>query len=86
MGQMDMVFTIAGHALTAERLTMRGNTIEVDFAPEAAGPLAEAYGGSQSVCVANFPVTYSVQDYRTEGAKGCRAILLVNSSAGRVLH
>lgn len=83
---MDFVFDIAGHRCTADRVKMRGNTLEAVFSVDAFAALAEAFGTSEPISVANFPVTYSVQHYRAEGKNGCKAIFLVNSAAGRVLH
>ncbi|SDW13828.1 hypothetical protein SAMN05443573_101517 [Celeribacter indicus] len=86
---MDLVFDIAGRLCVADRVKMRGNTLEAEFDRNVAGALADAYEGSQSVSVLNMPalsVTWSVQDYRAEGDSRCTAIFSVNSSAGRVLH
>jgi hypothetical protein len=86
---MELVFDIAGQHCVADRVQMRGNTIEAEFSQEAETSLADAFSGSQSVSILGIPamsVTYSVQDYTSAGTDGCTAIFSVNSSAGRVLH
>ncbi|MBW6417371.1 hypothetical protein [Celeribacter sp. PS-C1] len=86
---MELVFDIAGQLCAADRVTMKGNTLEAEFDRNVVGALADAYDGSHAVSVLGVPslsVTYSVQTYRTEGERGCRATFSVNSSAGQVLH
>lgn len=86
---MSLVFDIAGQLCAADRVTMRGNTLEAEFDRNVIGALADAYDGARSVSVlgvSSLSVTYSVQDYREAGESGCRAVFSVNSSSGRVLH
>lgn len=86
---MNLVFDVAGQLCAADRVTMKGNTLEAEFDRNVIGALADAYDGARSVSVLGVPslsVTYSVQDYREAGEAGCRAVFSVNSSAGRVLH
>ena len=86
---MNLVFDIAGQLCAADRVTMKGNTLEAEFDRNVIGALADAYDGTRSVSVLGVPslsVTYSVQDYREAGEAECRAVFSVNSSAGRVLH
>ncbi|EKE68808.1 MULTISPECIES: hypothetical protein [Roseobacteraceae] len=86
---MSFVFDIAGHLCAADHVRMRGNTIEAEFEQNVLGALADAFDRSHKVSVLSMPslrVTYSVQDYRSDGHGGCRATFSVNSSEGRVLH
>ncbi|SFI90618.1 hypothetical protein [Celeribacter neptunius] len=86
---MELVFDIAGRLCAADRVTMRGNVLEVEFGHNVVGALADAFDRSQAVSILGVPslsVSYSVQDYRAEGTQGCKATLAVMSSAGRVLH
>ncbi|MFG6582830.1 hypothetical protein [Sulfitobacter sp. 1A12779] len=81
---MNLVFDIAGQLCAADRVTMKGNTLEAEFDRNVIGALADAYDGARSVSVLGVPslsVTYSVQDYREAGEAGCRAVFSVNSSA-----
>lgn len=86
---MELVFDIAGRHCVADRVQMRGNTIEANFAAGVEATLADAFAGSHTVSIMGFPamsVTYSVQDFQSDGIDGCTAVFAVNSSAGRVLH
>jgi hypothetical protein len=86
---MDLVFDIAGQHCVADRVQMRGNTIEANFAADVEPSLADAVAGSQTVSILGIPamsVTYSVQGFQSDGTDGCTAVFSVNSSAGRVLH
>lgn len=86
---MQLVFDIAGHACVAERVEMRGNTIQADFGADAAGPLAEALDDRGLIMLrdgAPMAVTYSVQEYHTTGAGACTATFSVNRAQKRVLH
>jgi hypothetical protein len=86
---MQLVFDIAGHACIAERVEMRGNTIEADFAAGAEGPLAEALDDRMVILLSDddgrVAVTYSVLEYHTNGGGACTARFSVNT-AKRVLH
>jgi hypothetical protein len=86
---MELVFDIAGKHCVADHVEMRGNTIEAAFPAGAEASLASAFSGAQAVSILGIPamsVTYSVQDYQSDGIDGCTAVFSVNSSAGRVLH
>ncbi|MCA0043573.1 hypothetical protein [Celeribacter litoreus] len=83
---MELAFHIKGHTCVAERVAMRGNTIEADFGADMAGVLKDAFYGADVVAVPGLSVTYSVQHLRTGLARGCTATFSVNSSTGRVLH
>ncbi|NVO23643.1 hypothetical protein HJ526_05680 [Donghicola sp. C2-DW-16] len=87
---MQLVFDIAGHACVAERVEMRGNTIEAEFAADAEGFLAEALDDRMVVLLSDdggrMAVTYSVLDYFTNGGGACTATFSVNAASRRVLH
>ncbi len=83
---MELAFKIKGQNCVAERVSMRGNTIEADFGSDMTDVLKDAFYGAEVIGVPGTSVTYSVQHLRTGLARGCTATFSVNSSTGRVLH
>jgi hypothetical protein len=73
---MEHAFEIAGIRCDANEIRLRGRSVEVQFAPDAAGPLHDALANNMAVSflgASALNALYSVDAIETdEGA--CRAV------------
>lgn len=86
---MELAFEIAGHRCVADRIAMKGRTLEADFSADAKGALVEAKERHKAVTFLGVPyltVTYCLERFEMTGANTCKAIFAVNSSADRAVH
>ncbi|SFR37714.1 hypothetical protein SAMN04488005_1144 [Yoonia tamlensis] len=73
---MEHVFEIAGIRCDANEIRLRGRSVEAQFAPDAAGPLADAYTNKIAVAflgASAMNALYSVDAIETTGGS-CRAL------------
>ncbi|MCG3267559.1 hypothetical protein DS901_05630 [Loktanella sp. D2R18] len=73
---MEHAFEIAGIRCDANEIRLRGRSVEAQFAPDAAGPLTDAFSNNMAVAflgASAMNALYSVDAIETENG-ACRAV------------